>query len=192
MQRSLLIAFLLISSSAARGDTLSGVLDEPAVRRKTSLVYLENVPGEFKPEPATMNQRGNTYLPHLLPVLQGAKVTFASEDPELHNVYAREGKHTLFNQAVLPKQKFERVLTEVGPVHMTCNVHKEMSAWVLVLQNPFFARPDPKTGAFTLPGVPAGSYTLRIWGEELTDEQNAKGHPVTVGPGSESLHIAAN
>jgi hypothetical protein len=130
------------------------------------------------------------YLPHLLVVVQGQKVIFQSEDPELHNVYARGPKRMAFNDAILPKMKTEKVLGDLGPIHLTCNIHKEMSAWVLVLQNPYFTKPD-KSGGFKIDGLKPGSYTVRIWGETLSDEQNAKKFQFTVGPGSEPLRIVS-
>ena len=187
-----LVLVALLAASAVSAETIQGQITDPGLRRKTQLVYVESAPGKFPPpaESAQMNQKGNTYLPHLLPILAGTKVVFKSGDPELHNVYARAHKTTLFNRAVLPNQQFERVFDEVGIVHLACNVHREMSADLAVLQNPFYAVPD-KAGSFTIANVPAGSYTLRIWGEELTDEQKAKKIPVTAGAAQPALKIAS-
>ena len=183
----------LLACTAASAETLTGQIADPSLRRKAQLVYLETAPGKFAPpaEPAVMNQQGNTYRPHLLPVVAGTKVVFKSVDPELHNVYARANKQTIFNRAVLPNQQFERTFDEVGIVHLACNVHREMSADVLVLQNPFFAVPD-KTGKVTIDGLPAGSYSLRVWGEALSDEQKAKKLAVQVGGAQAPLIIASN
>jgi plastocyanin len=192
MRRTVLLASLFIALPAL-ADSLSGTLSDPGLRRRVELVYIEKAPGTFKPPatPAVVNQRHNTYLPKLLPVVVGTKVSFTSEDAELHNVFARGGSKTLFNQAQLPKQIFEKSFNTLGPVHLTCNIHKEMSAWVLVLQNPFFAKPDPKTGEFLINGVPPGKYTLRIWGEKLDEEELEKSIPVTVGKGSQPLVVSA-
>ncbi|HZX93955.1 MAG TPA: hypothetical protein VFE90_05530 [Myxococcales bacterium] len=180
MRTATMLAALTLAAPFARAGTLSGSIDDPALRRKTTLVYVESVPGKFSP-PATaaiINQIGNTYAPRVLPVLAGQKVEFQSQDPELHNVYARAGKSVLFNQALLPKNKFEKTIAEPGIVHLSCNIHKEMSADILVLQNPFFVAPD-KSGKFTIEGIPSGDYTLRIFGPELNDEQRAKKIPVS-------------
>ena len=97
----------------------------------------------------------------------------------------------IFNNAVLPKTHFDKRFDQAGIVHLTCNVHKEMNAWLLVMQNRYFVKPD-KSGAFALAGVPPGVYTVRIWGEALSDEQNAKKYPVTVGAASTPLKVASN
>ena len=58
-----------------------------------------------------------------------------------------------------------------------------MNAWIIVLQNPFFAIPA-KDGTFTIDGLPRGTYTVRVWGEELSDQQKAKPMTVIVGGAS--------
>jgi plastocyanin len=189
--RSALIALLLAAAGAARAGTLAGQIDDPALRRKVQLVYVETAPGQF-PAPATpavMNQQGNKYVPRLLPVMAGQVIEFRSGDPELHNVYARGNKKTLFNQAVLPHKVYEKKIDEPGVVHLSCNIHKEMSADIVVLQNPYFATPDKK-GHFSIPDVPAGTYKLRIFGEGLSEEQRARTFEVTVGNDTPPLKLA--
>lgn len=187
-----LALLLLAATPAAHASSLNGTIEDPALRRKTQLVYVESAAGAYAPpvQPVVMNQVGNKYEPHLLPVLAGTTVRFQSEDPELHNVNARAGKQTLFNRAVLPRQQFERKFEEPGLVHLSCNVHREMSADILVLQNPYFARPDAK-GAFSIESVPPGTYTLRIYGDQLSDEQKAKKFSATAGDAAPALKIAS-
>lgn len=182
---------LFLTAAAARAGTLTGQIEDPALRRKTTLVYVETAPGKFAPpaQTALMNQIHNTFSPRVLPVIAGQKVEFRSEDPELHNVYARGFKTTLFNQAVLPHKMFEKTFDKPGIVHLACNVHREMSADILVMQNPFFAKPDA-AGNFAIDGVPAGKYTLRIFGPELSDEQRARTFSATVGGGP--IKLASN
>ena len=192
MNRYLIPAILTLASAAA-AEPLTGTIADASLRRSVELVYVEKVEGSFPP-PATalqVNQKHNVYLPRLLPVVIGTKVVFRSEDPELHNVFARSGTKVLFNQGQPPNQVFEKTFTQTGFVHLTCNIHKEMSAWVLVLQNPFYATPDPKTGAFKIDGVPPGTYALRVWGEKLDGDVAARKFPVLVGSGAPSAQIAA-
>jgi len=186
MSPKLLSVALMLLCARANAEALTGKIDDPAMRRKTQLVFVEKFDGKVKvpSEPAVVSQHGNVYLPHVLPVVAGTKVVFKSEDPELHNVYARGEKRVLFNDAVLPKmQSVPKELGDVGVVHLTCNIHKEMSAWVIVLQNPYFAVPQ-KDGSFTINGLPPGTYTVKFWGEELSDEQKAKTMKITVGGAS--------
>ena len=183
--RTLLFLLTLALTASASAETLTGRIEDPSLRRKTTLVYVELALGKFAPpaEAAVMNQQGNTYSPRILAVLLGTKVEFRSGDPELHNVNARANKQQLFNQAVLPHQMFAKKMEQGGVVHLSCNIHKEMSADILVLQNPYFAKPDAQ-GGFTIANVPPGNYSLRVFGSELNDEQRARVFKISVGSGT--------
>ena len=56
---------------------------------------------------------------------------------------------------------------ETGVVKVFCHIHPDMSAVVLVLDNPFFATPD-RAGRFRLEGLPAGEYRVTAWHERAT------------------------
>ncbi|MCY7306777.1 MAG: hypothetical protein LH632_11630 [Rhodoferax sp.] len=43
-----------------------------------------------------------------------------------------------------------------------CNIHHNMTAWVVVVETPYFGRKG-STGRVTLPAVPPGSYRLQAW-----------------------------
>ncbi len=181
-------SFMILSlfSGIAAADTLTGKLDDPALRRKVEMVYVEKVANPQQPpaNPITINQKDKTYVPHITVVVPGTKIVFKSEDTELHNVYARGEKKVIFNDAVLPQmQSAPKVFSDLGIVHLTCNVHREMNAWVFVLQNTFWAKPE-KDGTFKIEGLPPGSYTIHIWGEQLSDEQKAKTFKYSVGGAS--------
>ena len=51
-----------------------------------------------------------------------------------------------------------------GVVALLCNVHAEMSAYVVVTETPYFAVTNP-AGEFTIPNVPPGAYVLKAWHE---------------------------
>jgi plastocyanin len=190
------VGLFSIVASGARADSGSVVQGSlsPDVLEKVQLVYVEHVDGTFAPKTAVMGQKGNTYRPHVLPVLVGSTVEFQSQDPELHNVFARGADHhVMFNQAVLPHMKMSQIFAKPGVVKLTCNVHKTMLAFVPVLQNPYWAQPG-KDGSWKIEGLPPGQYQVRIWGEELDDSLLGKSFPVEVtGPTqSQTLKIAAN
>jgi len=134
--------------------------------------------------PLVMNQKRNTYVPHVLPLVAGATVQFRSEDPELHNVYAWElaRNRTLFNVAIVPRvpTQFQRAFSDTGVVRLTCNIHKEMLAFIIVLQNPHFVLVEKAATAFRLEGVPPGKHVLRVWGEKLDEATLARTYPVEV------------
>ena len=55
---------------------------------------------------------------------------------------------------------------QVCSVPLLCNVHAEMSAYVLVLENPYFSVTE-KDGVFNIENVPPGTYKVSAWHEKL-------------------------
>ncbi len=172
----------LAQPTGAVEGTLEGLTKGPFV------VYVEKITGAWAPtdpEPV-MNQKHNTYVPHVLPIVAGSKVEFHSADPELHNVYAWATalKRVLFNIAIPPSApSYRKVFADPGVVRLTCNVHKEMLAFIVVVQNPHFTMVEKGATGFRLAGLPAGKHELRVWGEKLDDATLAKRFPVEVPAG---------
>ncbi len=57
-----------------------------------------------------------------------------------------------------------------GVVTILCNVHTEMSAFIIILENPFFTITGPE-GEFTINDVPSGTYTIKTWHEKLKEQK---------------------
>lgn len=170
---SLVLALGLLSPAggleAEGGGSLVGTVTWGPQRLNNVVVYIEKVEGTFRPpeEAAVMDQKNLTFVPHVLPILIGTTVDFVNGDGVLHNLHAFLERETLFNIA-MPKflKKKSMVFQKEGPVLMLCDVHKEMSAYIVILQNPFFALTDER-GEFAIRDIPPGSYTLRTWHEKL-------------------------
>jgi plastocyanin len=167
-----LLAFVVQTPQAkARkpGGTLKGVVDSPYVSRYPALVYVDHVNGSFPPpkENPHMSQKGMVFLPHILPVLKGSTVDFTNDDTVAHNVFSPPGSATPFNLGIYGTGvKKTETFNHLGEVPLLCSVHPEMSAFVIVLQNPYFAQTD-NAGAFEIKNVPPGIYQLKIWDEKI-------------------------
>jgi hypothetical protein len=55
-----------------------------------------------------------------------------------------------------------------GVVQLLCNVHQEMSAFIVVVKSPYFAR-TAADGSFRIDSVPAGRHRVRIWHEAMDE-----------------------
>ncbi len=157
-----------------------------------TIVYLENVPGyAYQPvikrhaikvghiaftkekglaaEPPILDQWNVEFIPHVLPILKGSTVDFPNTDDVRHNVYSPDpipGTHRMLSLGTYDPDVIKIIrLDKPGEITLRCNVHKEMSAFIVVLDNPYFALTD-KTGAFTIDNVPPGNYTLVTWHEK--------------------------
>ena len=132
-------------------------------------------------QPATLDQKGCHYVPHVLGVQVNQTFNVTNSDPTAHNVNVDAKQNEKFNQGQSPgappiTKQFKRA-EAVIPVK--CNQHPWMRAYVGVLQHPFFAVTDA-AGRFEIKGVPAGTYTLVAWHEKY---QQGLTQSVTVGPG---------
>jgi plastocyanin len=169
---SALMTALLVAVTAT-STTAGGIKGKVTIPRAKDLsncvVYVEHVDGDFAPpkEPVLMNQKDLTFVPHVLPVLKGTTVRFRNSDDVLHNVFTPDKCAHKFNLGTWPKgETKDYVFDEAGCIAaLLCNVHPEMEAYVLVLQNPYFAVTE-KPGLFAIPDVPAGTYKVVAWNED--------------------------
>jgi hypothetical protein len=182
----------LLVAGPSRAEPLVGVVDDPELRSRVDVVYVERVLG-FTLEPRThvLYHRGDVMRPRVLPLVVGEEVAFKSEDPEPHLVrgLGPGGRH--FERALMPSLEFSRRFDAEGVWHLTCAQHPDMEAFLLVLQNPFYGTIDRQTGRFVLRGVPAGTWVVRVWGRTLSDEQLGWRQVVRVGEEPAARNIAS-
>jgi plastocyanin len=112
----------------------------------------------------TMAQADERFEPHILPVLQGARVDFPNRDDVYHNVFSLSSAKT-FDLGRYPKGSSKSVtFPKTGVVQLFCHIHSDMSAMVLVLSNRYFTAPD-NGGRYAIENVPPGEYTVVGWHE---------------------------
>jgi len=162
------------AAAATRRPTVAalGAPTEAArIDRTRSVVYLESAPrGAFEqvdPGRAVMDQRNETFVPHVLAVTAGTIVDFPNSDRIYHNVFSLSptrrfdlGRYAVGHSKSI---RFDRP----GVVRVFCDIHSHMSAFVLVFNHPFFDVTDVD-GRFQLPSLPSGTYTIVAWYEGET------------------------
>ena len=129
-----------------------------------------------------------TFVPHVLVVLKGTTVQFLNSDPVGHNVYwpsIDRNKKLAHNMGTWPQgQQKSFTFNDLGVAPLLCNVHPEMSGYVVVVPTPYFAVTD-KDGNFDIKDVPDGSYTLKTWSEAGKPASQS----VSVSGGSATVNI---
>ncbi|MGA2697436.1 MAG: hypothetical protein ABSE92_15340 [Terriglobales bacterium] len=137
--------------------------------------------------PLQLVQKNKSFEPHVLVVPVGAAVRFPNRDPWFHNVFSLfDGKRFdlgLYEAGESRIVHFDRV----GISYIFCNIHPQMSAVVIALQTPYYAKSD-RNGRFTIAHVPPAQYKLQVWSEHaLPEAMQSEARTVTVTESSHSL-----
>jgi plastocyanin len=116
--------------------------------------------------PVVLDQQHCWYAPRVVGVRVGQPFQVLNSDPLLHNVRASADVNEPFNQGqpVQGLRYSHTFSTEEAMVPFTCDVHAWMNAWVGVVNHPYFAVTG-SDGAFSLPNLPPGAYTVAAWHE---------------------------
>jgi plastocyanin len=119
-------------------------------------------------EPVVLDQDKCRYMPRVLGVRVGQPLSIRNSDPLLHNVRANGTINQGFNLSTpLEGMSFERTFaTREIMVPFKCDVHAWMTAFVGVLDHPYFGTTAPD-GRVVLGNLPPGTYTIEAWHETL-------------------------
>jgi plastocyanin len=138
------------------------------VERRDAVVYIETAPqGAFEggnAARATMSQRNEAFVPHVLAVRVGTVIDFPNDDSIYHNVFSLS-KTKRFDLGRYPKGQSKAIrVDEPGIVRVFCDIHSHMNAFILVFAHRFFDLTDEQ-GRYRIEQVPSGTYTLVVWYE---------------------------
>jgi len=163
----------------APSDVSKTVSEKPEV--VNVVVYLEGAGlerVERKEKSVILDQRDATFVPHVLPIAKGTQVRIVNRDKTYHNVFSLS-KVKKFNIGRRPTGEEVPIDFEKGgEVQVFCDIHSNMSATIIVLDNPMFVQPND-AGLFEMKDIPPGQYTINAWHERL----NSTPKQVTVRAG---------
>ncbi|HYA24917.1 MAG TPA: carboxypeptidase regulatory-like domain-containing protein [Terriglobales bacterium] len=116
------------------------------------------------------DQKGCMYIPHVLAVDADQKYKVVNSDQTTHNIHplpAPGAGNIGWNKSQPPgappietSWKAEEVAVSVK-----CNIHPWMHGWHAVVKGPYAVTDE--NGSYTIKNVPAGSYTVTAWQEDL-------------------------
>lgn len=148
---------------------------EPSPTLQSSFldVIVSAHPLSFQPDAKPLEdvqilQRNATFIPRVVPITPGTNVQFINRDRFFHNVFS-----------ITPGAKFNigrkptgwvvsRKFDKLGEIKLFCDIHAQMNAAIICLETPYFTRVDAN-GRFSLNGLPAGAYELRIYHPDLEE-----------------------
>ena len=148
------------------------------------IVYIVgfNEPADPDAPPARIVQQDRRFVPELIAVTVGSRVTFPNDDPFLHNVFSQSSRRP-FDLGSYPRGRTKTEdFPDAGVVDVYCNIHPGMAATILVLPNRRFASVAPD-GSFAIPGVPPGTWTVFAYTRRARTPASAK---VTVAGGRDT------
>jgi plastocyanin len=165
--------FTLVVALTSGANEIRGKVSVQGIKSIENIaVYVDVIPDkkfDAPKEHIVIDQRKMTFMPHIVAVQQGTTVDFLNSDPVGHNVYwpsISGNKKLAHNLGTWPKgEKKPFQFNDLGVASLLCNVHPEMSGYVVVVPTPYFAVTD-KDGNFEIKNVPAGKYTLKTWSED--------------------------
>jgi plastocyanin len=172
---AMFVVLAVVANAGSISGKVSGVTGE-------SVVYVEAVAGKTFPAPTdkpVVDQKGLVFSPHIVAVQQGTTVEFLNSDKVAHNVFwisvggNKKLGHNLGTWPQGEKRPFK--FDNPGAIPLLCNVHPEMSGYVVVSPTPYFAVTD-KSGSYKIDNVPDGSYNVTAWHEGSKNQSK----PVTV------------
>ena len=169
-----LAAALLVASSSTFAAAIDGHVDIfsegkalRAEEAQDSIVYFRpKVPMQSVPvtPPQEMSTVRKQFVPRTMATTIGSEVRFPNQDPILHNAFSTS-KDNGFDVGLYAQGSGQTVtFSHVGYVRVYCNVHHSMIGHILVLDTPYFTRPDA-SGNFHLGDVPAVEGDIVVWNE---------------------------
>lgn len=179
---SWLVAGVLVANNAAAG-VIRGTLQLSRHAARVALsrpaadavIYVQAVPdkverkltgqGWFSSRPPAvprlvLSELG--FTPRVLVVAAGSRVEFENRGGVYHKVFGVSGTTRFALGKGAPGIVDTLSFAHPEYVSLFCEIHPQEIGFIAVVPNHAFARPD-SAGAFTLPDLPKGRYTVKAW-----------------------------
>ena len=183
---------MLIPAAAAAAPlevTVSGPTGAPLADAVVS-VYVRGVAAASAPgTTAQIAQRGKRFDPGVLVIQTGTSVNFPNFDTVRHHVYSFSPIKPFELKLYAATPAAPVLFDKPGTAALGCNIHDVMSAFVRVVDTPYFAKTDAQGKAQL--DVPAGSHTMKVWHALMPIDTEPAAQPVSVAAGGSALGVKA-
>ena len=175
----LVTGFGFMASNAFCAGTITGTIDASNPKYKAdAVVYLLGVKGPVTPQHVSIDQKSLAFVPKVTAIPVGSTVDFKNNDKVNHNIFSASATKKFNLGTYNPGMSKPVTFEKTGVVNLLCNVHSEMSGWVVITENQYAAVTE-HDGKFTINNVPAGTYKITAWSEKLKAQETS----VTVADG---------
>jgi plastocyanin len=136
-----------------------------------------------------MAQQNMQFHPFVLVVPVGATVSFPNRDSTKHDVYSFSPAKP-FELKLFAKDQTRSVhFDKAGIVALGCNIHDQMTAFIVVTDSEWTAKTDGR-GLVTFPDAPDQPARLTVWHPYLRAPGNSVGKAIPAGDRGESFTVA--
>jgi plastocyanin len=168
---------LLLLCATAEAGTVRGTVELVEKNRRGDpsevVVYVDGIKLKPKAARATIAMKSKAFQPHLVAVGVGSTVEFPNQDSIFHNVFSLSGENRFDLDLYKRPKSAQWTFQAPGIARIFCNIHPQMSAIVVVRDNPYFTQAQAD-GSFVIEDVPAGRHTLKAWYERASGEASAE------------------
>ena len=132
------------------------------------VVYVDGPKAKAPAGRVKMVMKDKEFRPRVVAVAAGGTVDFPNEDPIFHNVFSVSGANRFDLELYKRPKSGSWTFASPGVARVYCNIHPQMSAVVLVRDNPYFTA-VAADGSFTIEHVPAGKWQIKAWHERAPE-----------------------
>lgn len=126
---------------------------------------------------AVMDQVNRAFVPHVLPVQAGTWVEFPNSDKIRHQVFSVSPARPFTTPLYIGKPARPIQFPTSGVVGIGCSIHEQMSAYIIVVDSPYFATTEK--GRASLTDLADGTYEVKVWYEGMRNEPRSQHVTVT-------------
>ncbi|HVR39035.1 MAG TPA: methylamine utilization protein [Thermoanaerobaculia bacterium] len=174
MRPALILPAIFVSVAAQAASLTVTVRDARGTVLRDAVVYA--IPERKEPaakQTATMDQKNRMFVPHVLPIQTGTAVRFPNSDDIRHQVYSFSSPKPFQLPLYRGTPAQPVVFDKAGVVSLGCSIHDRMSAFIVIVDTPYFQK-SAVNGAAALTGLRPGKYTVRLWHSDMRAEPPAQ------------------
>ncbi len=183
----------VVSAAALAAPVEVVVTDAAGAPLADAVVFLESSAAKAAARPlpgVDIVQVQREFRPLVSVVTTGTAVNFPNLDTVRHHVYSFSPVKRFEIKLYVGTPAAPVVFDQPGIALLGCNIHDNMTAWVVIVETPWFAKTDAQ-GRARWPQVPAGRYALRTWHASFAVGDPALSQPVEVAAAALQVGVRA-
>ena len=188
------LGVLICTATTANSATLSvAVTDRAGKPVSDAAIYA--VPAHnarsnaAAPPAAVIDQREQTFVPHVLVVETGTAVEFPNHDTVHHHVYSFSDAKPFELPLYSGRAHAPIVFDTPGVVDIGCNIHDHMEAHIVIVDTPYFGVTS-ESDTVEIVDVPPGQYTVHVYTPRLSPRSQPAPRSIVIADSAVHIDIS--